>query len=204
LAGAVGLDFLNAITPNAATPYRALVTGEDLVAWLARAGLIDAGACSERLEDGSQELDAVAMQAREIGAWFREFVLAHLGRPLPADAFSGLAPLNALLELDTQFLQIEVLVSEDGPRLVRRDRRACATSRALLAPLAESMSRLVCGEHFSLVRVCEGPSCGRLFLDQTRRRARRWCDMAVCGNRAKQAAHKRRLASNIRAQSAGT
>jgi predicted RNA-binding Zn ribbon-like protein len=33
------------------------------------------------------------------------------------------------------------------------------------------------------------------FLDTTRGRRRRWCNMAVCGNRAKQAAHRDRVAS---------
>jgi predicted RNA-binding Zn ribbon-like protein len=32
-----------------------------------------------------------------------------------------------------------------------------------------------------------------MFADRTRRRARRWCSMAVCGTRAKQAAHRNRL-----------
>jgi predicted RNA-binding Zn ribbon-like protein len=31
-----------------------------------------------------------------------------------------------------------------------------------------------------------------LFVDTTKGRMRRWCSMAVCGNRAKQAAHRKR------------
>jgi predicted RNA-binding Zn ribbon-like protein len=31
-----------------------------------------------------------------------------------------------------------------------------------------------------------------LFIDRTRGAARRWCSMAVCGNRAKQAAYRKR------------
>ena len=37
---------------------------------------------------------------------------------------------------------------------------------------------------------CPGSGCGWLFVDGSGRR--RWCQMAVCGNRAKQAAHARR------------
>jgi predicted RNA-binding Zn ribbon-like protein len=37
--------------------------------------------------------------------------------------------------------------------------------------------------------------CTLIFADHTRRRARRWCSMAICGNRAKQAAHRNRLKS---------
>jgi predicted RNA-binding Zn ribbon-like protein len=43
------------------------------------------------------------------------------------------------------------------------------------------------------VKACEGTNCTLLFADHTRRRARRWCSMAICGNRAKQAAHRERL-----------
>jgi len=40
------------------------------------------------------------------------------------------------------------------------------------------------------VRACPGEDCGWLFLDKRGRR--RWCDMAVCGNRAKVRAHAAR------------
>lgn len=43
------------------------------------------------------------------------------------------------------------------------------------------------------IGACPGHGCGWLFLDTSGRR--RWCQMAVCGNRAKQAAHARRAAS---------
>ncbi|HKN11149.1 MAG TPA: CGNR zinc finger domain-containing protein, partial [Pseudomonadota bacterium] len=46
---------------------------------------------------------------------------------------------------------------------------------------------------FSNVKACEGHACTLMFVDRTRGRARRWCSMAACGNRAKQAAHRNRL-----------
>jgi predicted RNA-binding Zn ribbon-like protein len=46
---------------------------------------------------------------------------------------------------------------------------------------------------FFNVKACEGPACTLMFADHTRGRARRWCSMAICGNRAKQAAHRQRL-----------
>jgi predicted RNA-binding Zn ribbon-like protein len=54
------------------------------------------------------------------------------------------------------------------------------------------MAQLVCSEDFTFVKACEGQACMLLFLDRTRRRARRWCSMSVCGNRAKQAAFRTR------------
>ena len=42
------------------------------------------------------------------------------------------------------------------------------------------------------IRRCAGPTCVLLFLDVSKSGRRRWCDMAVCGNRAKVAAHQAR------------
>lgn len=36
---------------------------------------------------------------------------------------------------------------------------------------------------------CENPRCGWLFVDRSRNRSRRWCEMATCGNRAKAKRH---------------
>jgi predicted RNA-binding Zn ribbon-like protein len=47
------------------------------------------------------------------------------------------------------------------------------------------------------VKVC--PACRWLFLDRSKNQSRRWCDMKVCGNRAKAhqhyASHKKGLAA---------
>ena len=48
----------------------------------------------------------------------------------------------------------------------------------------------------SYVKSCEGSSCTLLFMDRARGRARRWCSMAICGNRAKQIAHRNRRKAN--------
>ncbi|MGL4489286.1 MAG: CGNR zinc finger domain-containing protein [Rhizobiaceae bacterium] len=42
----------------------------------------------------------------------------------------------------------------------------------------------------SVMRRCKAcPDCGWLFLDKSKNQSRMWCDMAVCGNRAKAKAH---------------
>ncbi|MGQ3212923.1 MAG: CGNR zinc finger domain-containing protein [Shinella sp.] len=40
------------------------------------------------------------------------------------------------------------------------------------------------------LKIC--PNCQWLFLDRSRNRSRAWCDMAVCGNRAKASRHYHR------------
>ena len=64
---------------------------------------------------------------------------------------------------------------------------------SLLLPIGEALAKFACDEDFADVKACEGPGCTLFFADRTGRRARRWCSMAICGNRAKQAAHRNRL-----------
>ena len=71
--------------------------------------------------------------------------------------------------------------------------RRWRSPESLLLPIGVALARLVCEEDFADVKACEGASCTLVFADRTRRRARRWCSMGVCGNRAKQAAHRSRL-----------
>jgi predicted RNA-binding Zn ribbon-like protein len=42
---------------------------------------------------------------------------------------------------------------------------------------------------FRLISQCQDHSCGWLFLDRSKRKNRRWCSMADCGNRAKARRH---------------
>jgi predicted RNA-binding Zn ribbon-like protein len=62
--------------------------------------------------------------------------------------------------------------------------------RAILGPLVIAALPLLTGEAAGRVRCCPGSQCGWLFLDITRNGRRRWCDMAVCGNRAKAGRHR--------------
>ena len=63
---------------------------------------------------------------------------------------------------------------------------------AMLAPVIESAAELLTSVEHARIGECESTTCGRLFLDRSRNRSRRWCDMTVCGNRAKARRHYRR------------
>jgi predicted RNA-binding Zn ribbon-like protein len=116
-----------------------------------------------------------------------------MGRSLTPRALYELGPLNRLLERDEAFSQIARHHHSNGDRLELRMMRRWRSPEALLLPIGEELAKLVCEEDFADVKPCEGHSCALLFADHTRRRARRWCIMSVCGNRAKQAAHRNRL-----------
>jgi predicted RNA-binding Zn ribbon-like protein len=65
---------------------------------------------------------------------------------------------------------------------------------AALGPIALAAVRLFTEGDFHRIRECEGHACGWLFYDRSKNNRRRWCEMEVCGNRAKQ----RRLAARRR------
>jgi predicted RNA-binding Zn ribbon-like protein len=138
-------------------------------------------------------LDKVAEQARALREWFRGFVRKHMGRPLSAKALNELASLNKLLERDETFSRISRHLHHDGDRLELQVVRRWRSPESLLLPISEALAKFVCEEDFTHVKACEGYGCTLMFADHTRRRARRWCSMAICGNRAKQAAHRNRL-----------
>lgn len=51
--------------------------------------------------------------------------------------------------------------------------------------VARSAAEVLTSGALAAVRECASPVCTRLFIDTSRNRTRRWCDMAVCGNRTK-------------------
>jgi len=191
---ALGLDFLNSIATPVDTPIDWIDDGDGLLSWLEQAQLVPADALkSVRMQALPGELDAVADQARSLREWFRGFVRRHKGRPLNAKCLVQLEPLNRLLERDESFHRIVAAPKSEKRPLRFEAVRRWRTPEALLVPIGEALAQLVCTEDFSDVKACEGPACTLLFADHTRGRTRRWCSMALCGNRAKQAAHRHRL-----------
>ena len=194
---APGLDFLNSIATPADTTIDWIDSGEGLLNWLEQAQLVPAGALETiRAQALPGELDKVADQARNLREWFRGFVQKHKGRPLVLESLSELEPLNRLLERDERFSRIAIEHKAQPARLALQVVRRWRSPEALLLPIGEALAQFVCTEDFSCVKACEGPACTLLFADHTRGRGRRWCSMAICGNRAKQAAHRQRLKAN--------
>lgn len=194
IGDAPGLDFLNSIATPVDTPVDWIDGGEGLLSWLEQARLVPAYALrSIRTQASPGELDGVAQQARQLREWFRGFVLRHKGRRLALEKLSELEPLNHLLQHDERFSRI-VLRHDARPASVElQEMRSWRSPEALLLPIGVALAHLVVDEDFAKVKACEGPACTLLFADHTRRRSRRWCSMAICGNRAKQAAHRQRL-----------
>jgi len=193
VGGAPGLDFLNSIATPVDIAIDWIDDGEGYMSWLEQAQLVPPDVLRHmRARALPNQLDNVADQARSLREWFRGFVHQHRGRPLTAEALAELEPLSRLLDRDESFSRIVLQPAAPRPfklQVIRRWRNP----GALLLPVGETLARLVCVEDFSHVKACEGPACTLLFADHTRGHVRRWCSMAICGNRVKQAAHRNRL-----------
>ncbi len=199
------LDFLNTVAAPWGHEIEWLASGADFLAWLEQAHLIPPKVSADfRAHTRVRELNRLAERARELREWFRTFVSSHAGSPLGRAALRQLAPVNALLEQDETYRQVEVApgdgrsADDDRSRALRwHSYRRWRNPEALLLPLANAIGDLVCEKDFTLVRKCEGGGCTLWFLDVSKAHARRWCSMAVCGNRAKAAAHRARTRSSV-------
>jgi predicted RNA-binding Zn ribbon-like protein len=63
------------------------------------------------------------------------------------------------------------------------------------AAIAGSLAHYLADHDVDRLRVCANEGCRWLFVDRSPAGRRRWCDMRVCGNRAKVARHRARARS---------
>ena len=188
----LALDFLNSTAAPASESVEWLGDGAELLDWLAAAGAIEKAVAERfRAKPGAgRELDAVAAEARRLREWLRGFVGAHARKRVGAAALAELAPVNRLLARDDAYRQIAA--APKGRTLELRDERRWTHPERLLQPIAQAIGDLLANADFRYVRCCEGVGCTLYFYDRSKAHGRRWCSMAVCGNRAKAAAHRAR------------
>lgn len=71
-----------------------------------------------------------------------------------------------------------------------------------LWPIIRSAGEVLVSAPLDRLKTCAGVHCGWLFLDETRNGKRRWCEMDVCGSRAKMRRFRARHAAARRTQAA--
>ena len=152
-------------------PSDTLQTPEDLGRWLAASGL---AGTPPVVADPDLE---TARQLRE--AVYALALAATAGELLPP---RPLAVLNDLASGPAASLAL----GADRSATLEGD------ARSFVGHVAGEAVRLLADRHGGVIRQCDGEGCAVLFHDQSRARARRWCSMSVCGNRAKAAAFRER------------
>jgi predicted RNA-binding Zn ribbon-like protein len=101
---------------------------------------------------------------------------------------SGKPPRRPCLQVFNQFMAktpASEWLSWKQNEFVRSYADLTATPDALLRPIVDAAVGLLISPDSSKIGECGEPTCRWLFLDHSKNHSRRWCDMRVCGNRAK-------------------
>ena len=190
-SGHLCLDFANTVvrrrTPH---PVEGLPDYAALIAWSKQAGLLTA-AEARRLGRLARTEPAPATRC-----WRQARRLRDLCFEVFARRATGAAPTRAMLHSLNRWiarLQPSIRLEPRGRReVVRLDRNPGLSLDTPLWPVLSSAVEILTGPLADRVRLCAADDCDWLFLDRNRGHRRRWCDMKVCGNRAKARRHYRR------------
>jgi predicted RNA-binding Zn ribbon-like protein len=189
LAEHPALDFVNTLDNrfSAAGPKELLNNYGDLLQFGAESGALDAKSSA-----------ALALRCNDSAA--RKVLRSALKvREALASAFYGSIDADEKIPPEAlQTLELQSLLAVRNRRLVRRPARSkrklpiswewSAGAPALDLPvwrIAQSGVDLLTSDEMRNVRACASDGCRWLFLDISKNHSRRWCSMAVCGNRMK-------------------
>ena len=196
--GRPSLDFVNTCrnreagrADEAAEVAEYLRGPDDFAAWLDAAGMCSAGPDAAG-PDARAGLGGVSLAVDEeifAGALaLREAISALVTATVAGDSApeAAVGCVNQWLALPPQrpVLRLEAGVPVLGPAPAAR------TPRGVLAMIAADAAELLGTDLRERLRICPGPGCRGRFLDDSPAGRRRWCSMAVCGNRNKAAAHR--------------
>jgi predicted RNA-binding Zn ribbon-like protein len=170
-------DFVNTLDREEETEE--LASPEALASWLAERGL---------LPEGASVGPAALRQAIELREALRRLLLANNGGPLDPDAIDTLNRTVADAALAIRFDRAGL------PALAVTGGGAAAP----VAPIAAIVYEAMVNGTWARLKACRADDCQWAFYDESRNRSGAWCDMAVCGNRAKVRAYRDRRAGSGR------
>ncbi|MCG6557479.1 CGNR zinc finger domain-containing protein [Ruegeria sp. 1NDH52C] len=186
IADNTGVELLNSMGAPYGEELDWLRNGTEMLCWMQSVGLLtaqEAEAVRNTLE--AQELEAAASDLRDLRAAFCDNV--------PVASAEFLDRLNACLAETSRHDRI-VVTQEGVPELQQVPR--LRNGRDLVGLCAAAIADLLCQGEPGRTRQCDGPTCTYWFRDTSKNNRRRWCSMAVCGNRAKVASHRARAKSD--------
>jgi predicted RNA-binding Zn ribbon-like protein len=190
--GELSLDFANTMDNRLAPEKLAdnLKTYAHLLAFALQSGILSAGDEARLLRSASSspaEAARVLRQAIELREAIYRVGAAFAARHQPHHA--DLVLLNQQVQTALQHRRLESAKEGLLWRWTDDDELAAPLWR-----IAKSAADLLSSHEAHSIRECAEETCGWLFVDRSRNRARRWCDMKTCGNRAKARRHYKLLA----------
>ena len=184
VAGELCLDFVNTLDYRLFPDRRKelLPTYQDLADWAAQAGSISATQRTALLREAEAHPRAAA-RARNKAVELREC----LYRIIDSTARNRRPRADDLVMLNRYrveaFSNEELKATRRGFRLEWKDEPLQLDS--VLWPIVQSASALLTSPDLQNVHECDMETCRWLFVDRSKNHRRRWCDMKICGNRAK-------------------
>jgi predicted RNA-binding Zn ribbon-like protein len=197
IGGALCLDFVNTGSARREGPFRErLHAYGDLVSWAERVELVTESEAADLRQRAAAEparAAAVVKRARELReAIYRAFSARVQGA---AGEYPDIDLIGrAYAEASAQRMLVD---SGDGFELAWP--KPPVALEHPLWPVAVSAAELLVSDDRVRVKECATDNCNWLFLDSSKNRSRRWCEMKECGNRAKARRHyarKRRVTSD--------
>ncbi len=180
------LDLLNTRLRVDGQHREMLTDTSALIRWLLISGLAPIDEIKDELKvwSGKQEARRFLRELLIFRESLREAVLRLEDRTQPGPAF--LAELNARLFAHP----VRRAVTAKSGKMQSRQISGTSVADTLWAALLHETERLLTDTEPGRVRKCE--SCVVQFLDVSKKNARRWCSMKLCGNRIKVAAYRHR------------
>jgi predicted RNA-binding Zn ribbon-like protein len=191
VAGKLALDFTNTESGRGGEDHLDhLQTAADLVAWAEHAKIIGErhAALARRMIKNQNKL---ARHLIERGRFLRETVY-QVNSNLVAGKPPAKKLLHSLTATHAEMLATATLTPHGGNYKWTWHPKAELTA-AILGPITFSALNLLVEADLSRIKQCRGNHCGWLFYDSTKNKSRQWCDMSVCGNRAKASALRARI-----------
>jgi len=183
VAGRLALDFAN-LAPTAHD-----LSWDEFVSFLIDAQLVTedrAARLRPLLVSEPHAVDAVLLRILRLRECLRSVFGSIVNeQPFPA---SWVEPVNEILRITEGH---DELVAHNGGWSLQYVAREGGLEW-LLAAIARSAAELLVEGRLAPIRRCANPNCRLFFYDDSRTRRRRWCSMAVCGNRHKVAAFLKR------------
>ena len=186
LGGRLSIDFANATPPSSELSW------ERLIQFLESTSIVSSDRGIQLLnlpQSDPQAAEALLLKAGRFGSALRKVFTAMLRKQKIAGEW--IEPINEVLRITEGH---DELVGQDGAWKIEFIAREGGLDW-LLAAVARSGAEIIAEGARARLRLCANPHCGLLFYDNSRTRRRRWCSMAVCGNRSKVAAFARKHAS---------
>jgi predicted RNA-binding Zn ribbon-like protein len=186
LGGRLSIDFANA------TPLNVELSWDRLIQFLNSTDIISSERAAQLLnlpQVDPQAAEALLLKARRLSFALRKVFTAMLRKQRVAGDWTE--PINEILRITEGH---DELVGQDGIWKIEFVAREGGLDW-LLAAIARSGAEIIAEGPRARLRICANPHCGLFFYDDSRTRRRRWCCMAVCGNRNKVAVFARKHAA---------